>query len=92
MGVLQSRAHITWARSSTLKGDLRYTPTSVFMTFPLPDQAAAQQRALVADACRRLLARRPEICKAEQFELTKLYNAMDGRCPHGSQEAASRAR
>lgn len=36
MGVLQSRAHVAWAwaQASTLKGDLRYTPASVFMTFP----------------------------------------------------------
>ena len=39
MGVLLSRAHgaWAWARSSTLKGDLRYTPSTAFMTFPFPD-------------------------------------------------------
>jgi len=38
MGILMSRAHDAWAwaQSSTLKGDLRYTPTTVFATFPLP--------------------------------------------------------
>jgi len=83
MGVLQSRAHVAWAwqRSSTLKGDLRYTPTSVFMTFPWPDQATPEQRAHVADACRRLLARRSELCLDAGSGLTKLYNAMDeGAC------------
>jgi hypothetical protein len=40
-GVLQSRAHIAWAwhQASTLETRLRYTPTSVFETFPWPDTA-----------------------------------------------------
>jgi len=80
MGVLQSRAHIAWAwaQASTLKGDLRYTPTSVFMTFPWAGAFGTDvQREAVAEACRRLLTRRSEICQAEQIGLTKLYNAMD---------------
>lgn len=79
MGILQSRAHIAWAwhQASTLKGDLRYTPTSVFMTFPWPDQTTAAQREAVAEACRALLARRSEICRGEQIGLTTLYNRMD---------------
>ena len=79
MGVLLSRFHGAWAwhQGATLKGDLSYTPTSVFMTFPWPDTATADQRERVAEACRRLLARRGEICLAEQIGLTKLYNAVD---------------
>lgn len=77
--MLQSRAHVAWAwaRSSTLKGDLRYTPTSVFMTFPWPDGATDVQRENVAEACRRLLARRSELCLEHDVGLTKLCNAMD---------------
>lgn len=80
MGVLQSRAHVAWAwaQASTLKGDLRYTPTSVFMTFPWAGAFANDvQREAVAEACRQLLARRSKICQLEQIGLTKLYNAMD---------------
>jgi hypothetical protein len=79
MGVLQSRPHIAWAwsRCSTLKGDLRYTPSSAFMSMPWPADATAEQRETVADVCRRLLARRSEICLAGDIGLTKLYNAMD---------------
>lgn len=80
MGVLQSRVHVAWAwaQSSTLKGDLRYTPTSVFMTFPWAGAfASSEQRDRVADACRRLLARRSAICLAEQVGLTTLYNQVD---------------
>jgi hypothetical protein len=79
MGVLLSRAHDAWAwaQASTLKGDLRYTPTSVFMTFPWPDPVTDTQRERVAEASRRLLARRTEICTTENIGLTKLYNAVD---------------
>jgi hypothetical protein len=79
MGVVSSGPHTAWAwaRSGKRKADLSYTPTSVFMTFPWPDSATAPQREAVAAACRRLLARRSELCLAENIGLTKLYNAMD---------------
>ena len=79
MAVLQSRAHIAWAwqQSSTLETRLRYTPTSVFETFPWPDRATAEQREHAADVCRRLLARRSALCIEHQVGLTKLYNAID---------------
>jgi hypothetical protein len=79
MGILLSTAHDAWAwaQSSTLKGDLRYTPSSVFLTFAFPDPVSDEQRERVAEASRSLLARRTEICTAEQIGLTKLYNAMD---------------
>ncbi len=79
MGILLSRAHDAWAwaQSSTLKGDLRYMPSSVFMTFPFPDPVTDEQRERVAEASRRLLARRTEICTTEQIGLTKLDNTVD---------------
>ena len=69
MGVLQSRIHAVWAwqQGSTLKGDLRYTPTSVFMTFPWPDRAADAQRSLVGERSAALLARRSEICATDHL-------------------------
>ena len=79
MGILLSRAHEAWAwaQSSTLETRLRYTPTSVFDTFAWPDPVTDEQRERAADCSRRLLARRTEICQAEQIGLTKLYNAVD---------------
>jgi hypothetical protein len=79
MGVLSSFAHGAWARSrsSTLKGDFRYTPTTVFLMFPWPFPVADEQRERVAEAGRQMIARRQEICAAEGFGLTKLYNLMD---------------
>ena len=79
MGVLLSRTHRAWAwaQSSTLETRLRYTPSSVFETFAWPDPVAEVQRGGVSEACRRLLARRAEICTTENIGLTKLYNAVD---------------
>jgi hypothetical protein len=79
MGVLLSRAHDAWAwaRSSTLKGDLRYTPSTAFMTFPFPDRVSPDLRARVASASSALYARRTELCAEHQIGLTKLYNLMD---------------
>ncbi|MFN3866228.1 MAG: type IIL restriction-modification enzyme MmeI, partial [Demequina sp.] len=78
MGVLLSRAHDAWAwaQSSTLKGDLRYTPTTVFATFPWPDPTDAQRDA-IATASAALYERRSELCVEHDMGLTKLYNLMD---------------
>ena len=79
MGVLLARAHDAWAwaRSSTLKGDLRYTPSTAFMTFPFPDPVPPEVRARVATASSALYAQRSELCAEHQIGLTKLYNLMD---------------
>ncbi len=79
MGILLSRAHDAWAwsRSSTLETRLRYTPTSVFETFPWPDPVTPEQRAEVAAAASDLYARRSELCTEHGLGLTKLYNLMD---------------
>jgi hypothetical protein len=41
--ILQSRAHEVWARffSSSMKDDLRYTPSDCFRTFPFPENFEA---------------------------------------------------
>ncbi|UOW01604.1 DNA methyltransferase [Agrococcus sp. SCSIO52902] len=79
LGVLMSRAHDAWAWShaSTFKSDLRYTPTSVFMTFPWPEPVDPTQREAIAEASRALYARRSELCIEHGLGLTKLYNLMD---------------
>ncbi len=79
MGVLLSHAHGAWAwsRSSTLKADLRYTPTSTFATFPWPFPVAAATRDRVASASRRLIELRSGVCQQEQVGLTVLYNRVD---------------
>jgi hypothetical protein len=79
IGVLLSRTHGEWARlhSSTLRVDIRYTPTSVFDTFPWPGSPSTGQRDEIATAAATLLARRSEICAAQQIGLTTLYNQAD---------------
>ncbi len=80
MGILTSSAHLAWAKgeSSTLRVDLRYTPTptSAFETFPWPDPSPPQREA-VADLARRTYAHRSEICRERQIGLTTLYNQVD---------------
>lgn len=79
MGILLSRAHDAWAwaRSSTLETRLRYTPTTVFETFPWPDPVSAEKRAAVAAASVSLYERRSALCLEHNLGLTKLYNLMD---------------
>ncbi len=79
MGILLSRAHDAWAwaQSSTLKGDLRYTPTTVFATFPWPDPVTDDQRHAVASAASALYTRRSELCREHSMGLTALYNLME---------------
>ncbi len=79
MGILLSQAHDAWAwaRSSTLETRLRYTPTTVFETFPWPDPVSAEKRAAVAAASVALYERRSALCLEHNLGLTKLYNLMD---------------
>lgn len=79
MGILSSSTHNAWAwsRSSTLKADLRYTPSTVFETFPWPFPATDTQRERIAEASRRVIARRREICEENGFGLTTLYNQVN---------------
>jgi hypothetical protein len=78
MGVLLSAIHAAWARAqgSTLRVDLRYTPSTVFETFPWPKPAEAERRR-VAELAARLVAARRAICAEHQIGLTRLYNAVE---------------
>jgi hypothetical protein len=79
MGILASSVHgaWAWAQGSTIKGDLRYTSTSVFMTFPWPDPVSDNQRKRIGEASRDILKRRETICAEEKFGLTALYNSIE---------------
>lgn len=78
IGTLSSRAHGAWAwsRSSTMKADLRYTPSTAFETFPWPNPSP-KQREEIAAAARALFALRAIIVNAEPLGLTELYNRVD---------------
>lgn len=79
MGVLSSTIHHEWARdqSSTLRVDIRYTPTSAFETFPWPAPTTRDQRAAIGEASRVVIERRSAICTQNAIGLTTLYNQVD---------------
>lgn len=78
MGVLTSVVHQTWAQSesSTLRIDLRYTPTTCFETFPWPDPELSR-RERIGGLAASLVAARQAITTREGIGLTTLYNAID---------------
>ncbi len=69
--VLQSAFHEVWARrfASSMKGDLRYTPTDCFVTFPFPVVTAALNT--IGDSYHE---HRSQLMLARQEGLTKTYN------------------
>ena len=86
-GVLHSRIHELWARSSgtqlrEVESGFRYTPTTCFETFPFP-RAIEEQRAAIAKEAEELNRLRegwlnpPGVSESElkRRTLTNLYNA-----------------
>lgn len=78
-GLLSSAAHLAWAQrwSSTMKSDLRYTPTTVFSTFPWPYPVDPSAREEVSTLAADLAALRSKLCREAGVGLTRLYNTMD---------------
>lgn len=74
LGVLSSKFHADWCnyQASSLKGDLRYTNTTVFETFPFPKKISSS----VAKIMEQLDDYRRNTCKKEKIGLTTLYNQM----------------
>ncbi|MFC6094991.1 type IIL restriction-modification enzyme MmeI, partial [Saccharothrix lopnurensis] len=71
LALLSSGFHYSWAiaRGSSLKGDLRYTPSDVYETLPQPAITALTKAAGAA-----LDETRKNIMISRQVGLTKLYN------------------
>lgn len=78
LGILSSHLHLSWAwsQSSTMRTDLRYTPTTVFETFPWPHPDEAEL-GRVAEASEALISLRSDLCSTREIGLTKLYNEID---------------
>jgi len=78
MGMMCSTTHIDWgvARSSTMRTDPRYTPSSAFDTFPWP-QATDNQRERIGTLARELFAVRAAHCNEHVIGLTALYNGLE---------------
>ncbi len=98
-GILQSAAHWQWflAKCSNLTERLRYSPESVFNTFPWPQDPDAKNVRAVASAGRDLRAVRSDALKGIKGGLRALYRTMDlpGKNPlrdaHLALDAAVRA-
>ncbi len=74
IAVIQSRIHEYWARffGSSLKDDLRYTPSDCFETFPFPDSFATNDR--LETAGREYYEFRAALMVRNNEGLTKTYN------------------
>ena len=72
--ILQSRPHETWARffASSMKDDLRYTPSDCFETFPFPD--AWEARADLESTGKRYYNFRADLMVRRGEGLTRTYN------------------
>jgi hypothetical protein len=73
--LLQSIAHTEWLNhnSSSMRNDVRYTPTDCFETFPFPDLNPTTQQQLEAIG-ENYYNHRQKIMTATQLGLTKTYN------------------
>ncbi len=98
-GILQSAAHWQWflAKCSNLTERLRYSPESVFNTFPWPQAPDAKAVRAVAAAGKELRAVRADALKGIKGGLRALYRTMDlpGKNPlrdaHAALDAAVRS-
>jgi len=73
-GVLQSRVHDIWTRlfASSLKDDVRYTPTDCFDPFPRP--LSGEQGIAISTAAESYWRTRARIMEDSGLGLTKTYN------------------
>jgi SAM-dependent methyltransferase len=78
-GVLQSSAHWLWfvTKCSKLTERFRYTPESVFDTFPWPQSATANQIDAVAAAAREVRRVRAEALQKLKGGLRALYRTLE---------------
>jgi hypothetical protein len=91
-GVIQSDLHAQWfkAKCSRLKGDFRYTPKTVFDTFPWPQTPTKAQIAEVAAAAVALRALRREIGKRLGYSRRALYLTLEEPGANPLREAHTR--
>jgi hypothetical protein len=79
LGVLQSGLHEVWLRreASTMRTDVRYTPTDCFATFPLPDCSNERLLEDVATQARLLYNHRQHALLERGIGFTSLYNLVN---------------
>lgn len=77
-GLLQSRIHEHWARlqGSSMRNDLRYTPSDCFETFPFPPAPTLAPTAPLEAIAKTLYETRAAFMVSTDQGLTKTYNAL----------------
>lgn len=88
--ILQSRSHEVWARffSSSMKDDLRYTPSDCFRTFPFPEDFEVNP--ILEDAGEACHSFRARLMIDRNEGLTKIYNRFHARGERASDIARLR--
>lgn len=78
-GILQSNVHWHWfvAKCSKLKSDFRYTPESVFDTFPWPQSPTETRIDAVAEASREVRRVRGEALQKIKGGLRAVYRTLE---------------
>lgn len=78
-GILQSSIHWLWftERCSTLKRDFRYTPETVFDSFPWPQEVSSSQVVEVAEAGRNIRTIRKKIMYESKASLREMYRLLE---------------
>jgi len=74
--LLQSNLHEAWVRryASTMRTDVRYTPTDCFENFPFPQEPAPEHQDRAARVGERYHEHRRKTMMARSLGLTKTYN------------------
>ena len=91
-GILQSSLHWEWfkAKCAKLTERLRYSPESIFDTFPWPQTPTKKQIAEVAAAAVALRALRREIMAKLGYSLRELYRKSEGPGANSLRDAHTR--
>ena len=78
-GILQSIFHVSWyqEKCSTMKADPRYTPESIWNTYPWPQNPSEKQIFKVAKASKALRDGRRKIMVENQMSLRDIYTLID---------------
>ncbi len=74
--ILQSMAHYIWAWTfgSTMKTDLRYTPSDIFETFPFPQNSSKETELELEKIGQEYYEYRSKLMQDMKLGLTKTYN------------------
>ena len=91
LAILQSRIHEAWARffSSSMKDDLRYTPSDCFRTFPFPENFETHSTLeTIGEAYHKF---RANLMIERNEGLTKTYNRFHARSENAPDIARLRA-